>query len=85
MSKLARALMLVAMLATVTLGAMTTVAQAHTRNDPAADQPSAQADATVRRLLARERFAVPTAPAHSRLLLEEERSSLLNLPSAGPA
>ena len=85
MSKLARALMLVAMLTTLTLGAMTAVAQAHPRNDPAADQPSTQADATLRRLLARERFAVPTAPAHPRLLLEEERSSLLNLPSPGPA
>jgi hypothetical protein len=92
--------MLVAMLAAMNLAAMTAVAQAHTRNDPASmrhralgrveflatDQPSGQADATVRRLLAKERSTIPdTAPAHPRLLLDEERSSLLNLPHAAPA
>ena len=100
MSKLVRALMLVAILAAMNLAAMTAVAQAHTSNDPAStrhralgrmallatDQPAGQADATVRRLLARERSTVPnTAPAHPRLLLDEERSSLLNLPEAAPA
>ena len=96
MSKLARPLMLVAMLAAMSLAAMTTVAHAQTRNDPASTrhhalgrveplttaQPSGQADATVRRLLARERSSIPgEAPAHPRLLLEEERSTLLNLPN----
>ena len=96
MSKLARPLMLVAMLATMNLAAMTAVAQAHTSNDPAStrhralgrvaflatDQPSGQADATVRRLLARERPSIPgEAPAHPLLLPAEERSTLLNLPN----
>jgi hypothetical protein len=98
MSKLARArpLMLVAMLAAMSLAAMTAVAHAQTRNDPASTrhhalgrveplttaQPSGQADATVRRLLARERSSIPgEAPAHPRLLLDEERSTLLNLPN----
>ena len=100
MSKLARALALVAMLAAMNLATMTAVAHAHTNNDPtstrhralgrveflATDQPSGQADATVQRLLANERSSIPdTAPAHSRLLLDEERSSLLNLPHAAPA
>ena len=99
MSKLARPLMLVAMLAAMNLATMTAVAHAHTSNDPAStrhrafgrvdflatDQPSGQADATVQRLLARERFTIPdTAPANPRLLLDEERSSLLNLPNAAP-
>jgi hypothetical protein len=84
MSRLARALALVAMLATVTMAAMTAVAQAGPGNDPATDQPSGQADATVRRLLARERSTIP-ATARPRLLLEEERSALLNLPGAEPA
>jgi hypothetical protein len=98
MSKLARALTLVAMLAAINLVGMTTGAQAHTSNDPASmqyrtlgqveflatEQPSGQADATVRRLLARERSAIPSA-AHPRLLLDEERSSILNLPNAAPA
>jgi hypothetical protein len=99
MSKLARPLMLVAMLAAMNL-AMAAVAQAHTSNDPAStrhralgrmeflatDQPSGQADATVRRLLARERSTFPnTAPAHPRLLLDEERSSLLNIPNGDAA
>ena len=94
MSKLARTLMLVAMLAAMNLAAMATVAQAHTSNDPAGtrhralgrvallatDQPSGQADATVRRLLARERSSIPgEAPAHP-LLLDEERSALLTRP-----
>ena len=97
MSKLARPLMLAAMLAAMNLAAMTAVAQAHTSNDPAStrhralgrvavlatDQPSRQAAAdTVRRLLARERSTIPgEAPTHPRLLLDEERSSLLNLPN----
>ena len=100
MSKLARALALVAMLAAMNLATMTAVAHAHTSNDPAStrhralgrveflatDQPSRQADATVQRLLANERSSIPdTAPAHPRLLLDEERSSLLNLPNAAPA
>jgi hypothetical protein len=100
MPKLARPLMLVAMLAAMNLAAMTAVASAHTGNDTtstrhralgrvesiATDQPSGQADATVRRLLAKERFAFPnTAPTHPRLLLDEDRSSLLNLPDAAPA
>ena len=99
MSKLARPLMLVAMLATMNLAAMTAVAQAHTSNDPAStrhralgrvaflatDQPSGQADATVRRLLARERSSIPgEAPAHP-LLLDEERSALLNIPNGDAA
>ena len=96
MSKLGRALAVVAMLAAMNLAAMTAVAHAHTSNDPAStrhralgrmavlatDQPSGQADATVQRLLARERSSIPgEAPAHPRLLLEEERSTLLNLPN----
>ena len=100
MSKLARALALAAMLATMNLAAMTAVAQAHTSNDPAStrhralgrvaflatDQPSGQADATVRRLLARERSSIPgEAPAHPRLPLDEERSSLLNIPNGDAA
>ena len=100
MSKLARRLMLVAMLAAMNLAAMTAVAQAHTSNDPAStrhralgrvaflatDQPSGQADATVRRLLARERSSIPgEAPAHPRLPLDEERSSLLNIPNGDAA
>ena len=60
---------------------LATVAQAH-----ATDQPSGRADATVRRLLARERFSTPSrTPAHPRLLLDEERSSILNLPNRTPA
>ena len=96
MSKLARPLMLVAMLAAMNLAAMTAVAQAHPSNHPtstrhhalgrvevlATDQPSRQAAATVQRLLARERSTIPgEAPAHPRLLLDEERSTLLNLPN----
>ena len=56
-----------------------------TGDHPASSQQETAADATVRRLLTRERFTVPTTgPAHPRLLLDEERSSLLNLPSAAP-
>jgi hypothetical protein len=84
MFKLARALMLMVVLAAMSLAAMAAVAQAHTSSDPATDQSSRQADATVRRLLAREGSSIPGA-AHPRLLLDEDRSSLLNLPSAGPA
>ena len=51
----------------------------------ATDQPSGQADATVRRLLAKERPTLPDTAAHPRLLLDEPRSSLLNLPDAAPA
>jgi hypothetical protein len=76
MSKLARALTLAVMLAAISLAGMTTGAQAHTSDDPA--------DATVRRLLARERSAIPSA-ARPRLLLDEDRSTLLNLPKAAPA
>ena len=46
-------------------------------------QQQTTGDATVRRLLARERFSIPNA-AHPRLLLNEERSSLLNLPNRAP-
>ena len=53
MSKLARALTLAAMLAAMNLAAMTAVAQAH-----ATDPPSGQADATLRRPLAQERFSI---------------------------
>ena len=74
MSKLARALTLVAMLAAMNLAGMTAVAQAH-----ATDPPSGQADATLRRLLAQERFSIPNATpaqsaadaAHQRLLAQE--------------
>ena len=79
MSKLARALTLVAMIAAIQLAGMTTVAQAHP-----IDQASSQAHATVRRLLAREGSSIPDA-ARPRLLLDEERSSILNLPNRAPA
>jgi hypothetical protein len=80
MSKLARALTLAVMVAAMQLAAMTAVAQANTT-----DQPSGQADATVRRLLAQERSSTPNrTPAHPRLLLDEERSSILNLPNRAP-
>ena len=74
MSKLARVLTLAATLAAINLVGMTAVAQAHTGEDPTstrhralgqvevlatAAQQRATADATVRRLLARERFSVP--------------------------
>ena len=80
MSKLARALTLAAMLAAMHLAGLTAVAQAHPT-----DHPSSQADASVRRLLADERSSIPNgAPAHPRLLLDEERSTLLNLPNRAP-
>ena len=79
MSKLTRALTLVAMLAAMQLAGMTTVAQAHP-----IDQASSQAHATVRRLMAREGSSIPDA-ARPRLLLDEDRSSILNLPDAAPA
>jgi hypothetical protein len=60
MSKLARALALVAMLAAMTLAGMTAVAQAHV-----ADQDRSAQDATVQRLLARERFTIPSGPAQA--------------------
>jgi hypothetical protein len=85
MSKLARALTLAALLAAMSMAGMTAIAQAHTTN-----QPTAQADATVRRLLARERSSIPNqtpnqAAARPRLLMDEERSSLLNIPNRTPA
>ena len=81
MSKLARVLTLAAMLAAMHLAGLTAVAQAHPT-----DHPSSQADASVRRLLADERSSIPNgAPAHPRLLLDEERSSILNLPNRAPA
>jgi hypothetical protein len=85
MSKLVRALTLAALLAAMSMAGMTAIAQAHTT-----DQPTGQADATVRRLLARERSSVPNqtltqAAARPRLLMDEERSSLLNIPNRTPA
>jgi hypothetical protein len=100
MSKLTRAVVLVAMLAVMNLAGLVAVAQAQTGNDPAsarqrglgwvefratadhgvASQEQRSADATVRRLLARERFSIPDA-AHPRPLLAEERSTLLDLPN----
>jgi hypothetical protein len=65
MSRLARSLMLVAMLAAMNLAAMTAVAQAHPATAPA-DQSSVQAEATVQRLLAREEPTIPkAAPAQA--------------------
>jgi hypothetical protein len=76
------------MLATINLTGLTALAQAHATDQPSARQGTAQqqssADATVRRLLARERSSIPNA-AHPRLLLDEERSSILNLPNRTPA
>jgi hypothetical protein len=81
MSKLGRALALVAMLAAMNLTGLTAVAQAHPT-----DQPSSQADTSVRRLLADERSSIPNSTtARPRLLLDEERSSILNIPNGGPA
>ena len=81
MSKLARALALAAMVATMSLAGLTAAAQAHPT-----DHPTGQADATVQRLLAREGSSIPDqAPARPRLLLAEERPTLLNLPNQAPA
>jgi hypothetical protein len=72
MSKLARALALVAMLAAMNLAGMTTLAHAYPL-DPATDRPiSAQqqssGDATARRLLTRERSSIPNlAPAKAQV------------------
>jgi hypothetical protein len=73
MSKLARTLAVAAMLAATSLAGLAAVAQAHPT-----DQPSGQADATVRPLLANERSSIPNgAPAqaaeavHRRLLAQE--------------
>ena len=87
MSKLARALTLAAMLATVNLTGLTALAQAHATDQSSARQGTAQqlsGDSTVRRLLAREQSSIPNA-AHPRLLLDEDRSSILNLPNRAPA
>lgn len=93
MSQLARALALVAMLAAMNLAGMTAVAHAYPL-DPATDrrataQQQATGDATVRRLLARERSSIPNQPpanaAHPRLLLDEAWSSLHNIPNGPPA
>jgi hypothetical protein len=70
MSKLARALALVAMLAAMNLAGMTTVAHAYPL-DPATDRSisakqQSTGDATARRLLARERSSIPNlAPAQT--------------------
>ena len=101
MSKLARVLTLAAMVAAINLAGVTAAAQAHTSDDPAstrhralgqmefhatAAQQQATADATVQRLLAREGASIPDqAPARPRLLLAEERSTILNLPNQAPA
>ena len=76
MSKLARALALVAMLAAVQLAAMATVAQAHATDRQAvtawrarlaaSQQPQPTGDAALRRVLARERFSVPAERPPSR-------------------
>jgi hypothetical protein len=72
MSKLARTLAVAAMLAATSLAGLAAAAQAHPT-----DQPSGRADATVRRLLANERFSIPNgAPAqataaHRRQLAQE--------------
>jgi beta-lactamase regulating signal transducer with metallopeptidase domain len=63
LSKLARALALVAMVAAMNLAGMTAVAHAYPL-DPATDrlstaQQQSTADATARRLLARERSSIP--------------------------
>jgi hypothetical protein len=86
MSKLARAVVLVAMLAAINLAGLVAMAQAHTGNDPpsarhgalgrveflatadhgVASQEQLSADATIRRLLARERASIPNgAPGHT--------------------
>jgi hypothetical protein len=59
MSKLARALSLAAMLAAMQLAGLTAVTQAHA-TDQAAQREQSAADATLRRVLARERFSIPS-------------------------
>jgi hypothetical protein len=73
MSKLARTLAVAAMLAATSLAGLAATAQA-----TPTDQPSGQADATVRRLLAKERSSIPNgepaqAAAARRGLLAQER------------
>ena len=65
MSKLARVLALAAMLAAMNLAGLTAVAHAYPA-DPATDlrataQQQSTGDATLRRVLARERFSIPNA------------------------
>jgi hypothetical protein len=67
MSKLTRALVVGAMLAAMNLAGMTTVAHAYPL-DPGTDHPvttqqQSRADATVQRLLARERSSIPNQPS----------------------
>jgi hypothetical protein len=77
MSKLTRTLTVAAMLAAMNLAGMTTVAYAQAsdpterqvenpwRHRNVASQEQAAADATLRRVLARERFSIPNqTPAH---------------------
>jgi len=59
MSKLARALSLEAMLAAMQLAGLTAVAQGHA-TDQATQREQSTGDATVRRVLARERFSNPS-------------------------
>jgi hypothetical protein len=72
MSKLARALTLAAMVAAMNLAGLTAVAHAYPL-DPATDRPIAAqqqstGDATARRLLARERSAIPNpTPAETQV------------------
>jgi hypothetical protein len=70
MSKLARALSLAALLAAMQLATMATVAQAQTTDRQvevawrarlaASQQPQPTGDATLRRVLAREQFSIPS-------------------------
>jgi hypothetical protein len=104
MSKLARVLTLAAMLAAINLVGVTAIAQAHTSHDPAskrhhalgqmefratAAQQQATADATVQRLLARERFYSTWGygnPATQQALAQERayRTSGYRDPTAPP-
>jgi hypothetical protein len=65
MSKRTRALILGATLAAMNLAGLTAVAHAQANHDPdgkvAAAQEQATADATLQRVLARERFSVPSS------------------------
>ena len=72
MSKLARALALVAMLSAMNLAGMTAVAQAHATDQATerrvTSQQQSSADAAARRRLARERFSIPNAaPAQAQV------------------